>query len=82
MALARNVLLAYTTYSEIWKLYTDVSKQQLRAVIMQNNWPIAFFSRKLSDTQLKYSVEELELLYIVECQKQFKHMLWDQWIKV
>ena len=41
-----------------------------------------FFSRKLSETQRKYSVTELELLSIVECLKEFKGMLWGQRIKV
>ena len=80
--MARDVLLAYPTYGEIFEIYTDASKRQLGAVITQNNQPIAFFSRKLSKTQMKYSVTELELLSIVECLKEFKGMLWGQWIKV
>jgi hypothetical protein len=44
--------------------------------------PIAFFSRKLSETQEKYSVTEIELLAIVETLKEFKGMLWGQDIKV
>ena len=80
--MARDVLLAYPTYSEIFEIYTDASKRQLGAVITQNNRLIAFFSRKLSETQMKYSVTELELLSIVECLKEFKGMLWDQRIKV
>ena len=63
-------------------MFVDASKQQLSMVITQNNQPITFFSRKLSDTQMKYSVTKLELLSIVECLKEFKGMLWGQWIKV
>ena len=37
-----------------------------------------FFSRKLSETQQKYSVTEIELLAIVETLKEFKGMLWGQ----
>jgi hypothetical protein len=55
---------------------------QLGAVITQDNRPIAFFSRKLSKTQQKYSVTEIELLAIVETLKEFKGMLWGQDIKV
>ncbi len=57
---------------------------QLGAVITQDNRPIAFFSRKLSVTQTKYSVTEIELLVlaIVETLKEFKGMLWGQSIKV
>ena len=81
-ALARDVLLAYPTYGEIFEIYTDASKRQLSTVITRNIRPIAFFSRKLSKTQMKYSVTELKLLSIVECLKEFKGMLWGQQIKV
>ncbi len=55
---------------------------QLGALITQDNRPIAFFSRKLSKMQQKYSVTEIELLAIVETLKEFKGMLWGQDIKV
>jgi hypothetical protein len=55
---------------------------QLGAVITQDNRPIAFFSRKRSKTQQKYSVTEIELLAIVETLKEFKGLLWGQDIKV
>ncbi len=48
----------------------------------QKNRPIAFFSRKLSVAQRKYSVTEIELLAIVETLKEFKGMLWGQPVKV
>ncbi len=51
-------------------------------MIAQDNRPIAFFSRKLSKIQQKYSVTEIELLAIVETLKDFKGMLWEQEIKV
>jgi hypothetical protein len=54
---------------------------QMGAVITQDNRPIAFFSRKLSKMQQKYSVTEIELLTIVETLKEFKGMLWEQDIK-
>ncbi len=41
-----------------------------------------FFSWKLSTTQRKYSVTEIELLTIVKTLKEFKVMLWGQSIKV
>jgi hypothetical protein len=65
-----------------FEIYTDASSTQLGAVITQNNRSIAFFSRKLSKTQQKYSVTEIELLAIVETLREFKGMLWGQDIKV
>jgi hypothetical protein len=67
---------------KLFDIYTDASSMQLGAVITQDSRPIAFFSRKLSKTQQKYSVIEIELLAIVETLKEFKGMLWGQDIKV
>ncbi len=75
-------MLAYPDYSKPFEVYTDASTLQLGAVIVQDGQPIAFFSRKLSETQKKYSVTELELLSIVECLKEFKGILWGQKIIV
>jgi hypothetical protein len=55
---------------------------QLGSVNTQDNRPIAFFSRKFSKMQQKYSVTEIKLLAIVETVKEFKGMLWGQDIKV
>ncbi len=72
----------YPDYSKVFKIYTDASSKQLGAVITQDNRPNAFFSRKLSDMQCKYSVTKIELLAIVATLKEFKGMLWGQLIKV
>jgi len=74
--------LAYPDFSKVFEIYTDASSKQLGAVITQDNRPIAFFSRKLSDTQRKYSITKIELLAIVKTLKEFKGMLWGQPIKV
>jgi hypothetical protein len=81
-AIAKETVLAYPDFSEPFEIYTDASSTQLGAVITQDNRPIAFFSRKLSEMQEKYSVTEVELLAIVETLKEFKGMLWGQDIKV
>ncbi len=64
--IAREVVLAYPDFSKVFEIYTDASSKQLGAVIIQENWPIAFFSQKLSTTQRKYSVNKIELLAIVK----------------
>jgi hypothetical protein len=80
--IAKDVVLAYPDFSKSFEIYTDASTMQLGAVITQDNRAIAFFSRKLSETQTKYSVTEIELLAIVETLKEFRGMLWGQQIKV
>ncbi len=78
----KETVLAYPNFSKPFKIYTGTSSMQLGALITQDNRPIAFFSRKLSKTQHKYSVTGMELLAIVETLKEFKEMLWGQDIKV
>ncbi len=72
------MVVAYPDFLKPFKIYTDASTKQLGAVITQENRPIAFFSRKLSGAQSKYTVTKLELLVIVETLKEFNGMLWGQ----
>jgi hypothetical protein len=80
--IAKEVVLAYPNFTKPFKIYTDASMMQLGSVITQGNLPIAFFSRKLSMMQTKYSVKKIKLLAIIETLKEFQGMLWGQTIKV
>jgi len=80
--IARDVVLAYPDFKKEFLIYTDASTRQLGGVITQDNRPIAFFSRKLTKAQEKYTVTELELLSIVELLKEFKGMLLGYKVKV
>jgi hypothetical protein len=80
--IAKDVALAYSDLSKEFEIYTDSSSSQIGAVITQDNRPLAFWSRKLTKTQKKYSVIEIELLAIVEVPKELKGMLWGQRVKV
>jgi hypothetical protein len=71
-AIAKETILAYPDFLKLFEIYTDASSMHLGAVITQDNRPILFFSRKLSEMQQKYSVTEIELLAIVETLKEFK----------
>mgnify|MGYP000620621369 CR=1 FL=1 len=73
--IAREVLLAYPDYEKPFHIYTDASKFQLGAVIVQEDTPLAFFSRKLRKEQRNYTTGERELLAIVETLKEFQNML-------
>jgi hypothetical protein len=78
----KAVVLAYPDFSKVFEIYTNASSKQLGAVITPDNRPIAFFSRKLSDAQRKYSVTKVELLAIVKTLIEFKGMLWGQQLNV
>ncbi len=69
--IAKEVVLAYPDFTKPFEIYTDVSTMQLGAVITHGNRPKAFFSRKLSVTQTKYSNTKIELLAILGTLKEF-----------
>ena len=53
---AHNNLLTYPDFNETFKIHTDASVFQLGVVISQKGKPIAFYSRKLTDAQQRYTV--------------------------
>ena len=57
----KDVLLAYPNFTKEFHIHTDASKTQLGAVISQEGKPIAFYSRKLSPAQTRYTTTEREL---------------------
>ena len=54
---------------------------QLVAVISQDGKPIAFYRRKLTGPQTRYTVTEKELLTIVKTLKEFSTILLGQQFK-
>jgi putative transposase len=79
--ISKETLLTFPNFNEPFHIYTDASKYQLGAVIMQNNQPIAFYSRKLNKAQKRYTTGEQELLSIVETPlKEFRNILFGQQI--
>ena len=80
--LSKHSLLVYPDFNKPFEIHTDASKNQLGAVISQNGKPIAFYSRKLSNAQTRYTTTERELLAIVETLKEFRNILLGQEITV
>ena len=76
--MARDTILAYPDFDEPFEIHTDASGYQLGACISQKGRPIAFYSRKLSPTQQRYTTTERELLSIVETLKEFRTILLGQ----
>lgn len=78
-SLCSATLLAHPDCDCKLGLTTDASDKALGAVLQQYKngaWqPLAFFTRKLSPSQQKYSPYDRELLAIYEAIKYFRHML-------
>jgi cleavage and polyadenylation specificity factor subunit 1 len=78
-SLLRATLLAHPDPSSPLVLATDASTSAIGAVLqqrVQNAWqPLAFFSRKLSPAQQKYSAYDRQLVAIYEAVKHFLRTL-------
>ena len=77
-----ETLLCYPDWKLPFTVHNDASDKKLVAVIIQNNKPIYFFSRRLSKTQRNYTTTDKELLYIVECLMQFQGITFGDEINV
>ncbi|GBM34504.1 Transposon Ty3-G Gag-Pol polyprotein [Araneus ventricosus] len=75
--LANATLLSFPNSELPLSLFTDASDTAIGAVLQQyenSTWqPIAFYSKKLNDTQQNYSTYDRELLGIYLSVKHFKH---------
>lgn len=78
-SLSNAALLAHPNCGAKLALVSDASDTAIGAVLQQlqdSVWqPLAFFSRKLSPSQQKYSPYDRELLAIYEAVKYFRHMV-------
>jgi hypothetical protein len=70
-----EVLLCYPDFNKPFHLYTDASDHQLGAVIMQNEKPISFYSRKLNTAQKRNITTETEFLSAIETCMEYKNIL-------
>ena len=68
--IAEDAMLHYLDFNKEFEIHTDSSNYQMGAVISQGGRPVAYWSKKLTETQQKYPTPDQELLAIVECLKQ------------
>ena len=79
MALATTPILLLPDFELPFVITTDAGEAAVGAIMKQNQGrglhPIAFTSRKLNSTEMRYSVYERELLGIVWALGQWRHYI-------
>jgi hypothetical protein len=68
--MAADALAAYPDHNKRFNIYTDASDFQSGACIIQEGRPVAYFSLKLTKSQLNYMVME-KMLSIVTILEEF-----------
>ena len=80
--LSSTPVLAIPDISTPFSIHCDASDKTIGAVLSQNDHPVAFTSRKLTEAELNYSVHEKELLSIINALRVWRHYLLNQNITI
>ncbi|TYK03667.1 uncharacterized protein E5676_scaffold863G00210 [Cucumis melo var. makuwa] len=74
-AVSEEPVMVLADHTKPFEVHTDASDFAIGGVLMQDGHPIAFESRKLNDTERRYTVQEKEMTAIVHCLRTWRHYL-------
>jgi hypothetical protein len=68
-------ILVLPDFSKMFQVRCDTSGFAIGAVLSKDSRPIAYFSEKLNDANLKYSMYDKELYEIIQALRKWRHYL-------
>ncbi|KAG9458426.1 hypothetical protein H6P81_002934 [Aristolochia fimbriata] len=74
-AATEEPVLHLADFNKPFQVLTDASDFAIGGVLEQDGHPIAYESRKLNETERRYTVQEREMTAIVHCLRTWRHYL-------
>ncbi|KAL9252827.1 Retrovirus-related Pol polyprotein from transposon 17.6-like protein [Drosera capensis] len=74
-AVMEEPVLALPDHTKSYEVQSDTSDFAIGGVLMQDGHPLAYESRKLNDTERRYTVQEKEMTAMVHCLRTWRHYL-------
>ncbi|MEG0619337.1 MAG: reverse transcriptase domain-containing protein [Bacilli bacterium] len=72
----QKMKLRYPNYNEPFNLDVDASELGMGGILYQSHGIIGIFSAKFSDTEIRYTVSEKEMLSVITALKKFKKIIY------
>ncbi|XP_070045982.1 uncharacterized mitochondrial protein AtMg00860-like [Nicotiana tomentosiformis] len=80
-AVIEEPVMALPNFAKTLEVHTDALDLAIGGVLMQDKHPIAFESRKLNETERRYTVQEKEMTAIVHCLRTWRpYFLWSRFV--
>ena len=74
-AVTEEPVLKLPDYTKPFQVQTDASDFAIGGVLLQDDHPVAYESRKLNDTERRYPIHDKEMTAIVHCLRVWRHYL-------